>query len=482
MIKVLLKDSFLYTISSFLGKGIGFILLPFYTNIFTPSDYGTMDLVAISIILITNLFSLQTNQSLARYYVDAKSSNRKKSYFTTTFVYYIIIYFFVSTTLIIFNSEFSHLIFNDTKYSDVIILAALNIFFGSLYYIGSNLYRLEFESKKFTILSLAQILISSSFILFAIMILKIGLIGVFIGQLLAYFIFLAFISKKIISKTYIKLFSFVVLKKMFRFGIPLVPTVLVLLAMQFIDRIMITNMIGLDSLGQYAVAMKISSIIALLLSGFQLAFGPYVFSNYKDPKTKETIALFFYGINILSLMIVSFLLLFSFDILVLLTNESYTGAYTIVPLLALSTFFFSIGSYFSLGFAIANKNEIQTMIYIVIIFINIILNYFLISRYGIDGAATATMISFLFSAGLNLIISNRYYKINYNIKKLYFYGFIFLVITVLYNLFIENNVSFKDYILKASILFLWCIPLYLLEKQRIKQVYIFIKNRRINNV
>mgnify|MGYP003999886995 CR=1 FL=1 len=58
---------------------------------------------------------------------------------------------------------------------DVIILAALNIFFGSLYYIGSNLYRLEFESKKFTILSLAQILISSSFILFAIMILKIGL-------------------------------------------------------------------------------------------------------------------------------------------------------------------------------------------------------------------------------------------------------------------------------------------------------------------
>jgi O-antigen/teichoic acid export membrane protein len=478
--KALLKDSFLYTLSSFLGKGIGFILLPLYTAIFTPSDYGVMDLIALSIVLISNVFSFQTNQSLSRYYVETKSSIRKKSYFTTIFIYYILIYFLVTISLFLYNEEFSFFIFNTVEYTNIITLAALNIFFGSIYYIGSNLYRLDFESKKYSILSIFQLILSSFFILFAIMIIKTGLIGVFIGQLLAYIILLIFISKKIASKINIKLFSIAILIKMFRFGVPLVPTVLVLLVMQYIDRIMITNMIGLESLGQYAVAMKIASIITLLLSGFQLAFGPYVFSNYKNPKTKETIALYFYVINILSLMIVSFLMLFSFDILQILTNVKYIEAHSIVPLLALSTFFFSIGAYFSIGFAIVNRNEIQTVIYLIIIFINIALNYLLIEKYGIKGASIATMLSFFLSAIINLIISNKYYQIQFNIKNLSFYAIQFIGVILLYNLFVKNNTSFEDYLFKILILLSWCIPIFLLENQRIKRCYSLIKERVYN--
>ena len=480
MLKLLIKDSLLYSISTFLSKGIGFILLPFYTNIFSPSDYGVMDLIAIIVVLVNNLFSLQTNQSLTRYYSDTRSSIKRKSYFTTIFIYYFIIYFFISLILILYSVEVSYLVFNSNEYDKIIILAALNIFFGSLFYIGSNLYRLDFESKKFTILSIMHVVISTSFILIAILILKIGIIGVFIGQLFSYIILLLYISNKIYTKIYFKLFSFKILKIMFRFGIPLVPTVLILLGMQYIDRIMISNMIDLNSLGEYAVAMKISSIIGLLLSGFQLAFGPYVFSNYENPKTKEIISLLFYSINVLSLIIVSFLMIYSYDILLLLTTTSYTEGYKLIPLLALSTFLFSLGGYFSIGFAIANKNEIQTVIYLFIVIINIILNYFLIKAYGITGASIATMVSFLISAILNLSISQKYYNIKYNIKKLSFYIVFFCFISILYYTIIKNTISIEDYILKFVILFLWSIPIYLLEKKSINQLYLFIKNRRKN--
>lgn len=478
MIRLLFKDSLIYSISSFLSKGIAFILLPFYTNVFSPSDYGVMDMVAIFIIIITNISSMQLNQAMFRYYPAAKSERKKTAYFSTTFFFYAISYSVVTIFIFLQSKEVSILILGDITYSNIIKVAALNLWASSLFTIINNLHRLNFEAKTFAILSIINTLFGTLFIILMVLFFNLGILGVFLGQFIINFFSFFYLFYKQFNYINIRLVSYKLFKQMFRFGLPLIPTVLILLTMQYIDRIMISDIIGLDELGLYAVAIKISSSIGLVLSGFQMAWGPYIFKMYNEPGMNKTVAKLFYYINIVSLILISILFLFSSDIIFLLTNQSFYSAYHVVPILALSTLFFFLGSSFSIGFSIANRNEIQTFIYLFTIVLNITLNYLFISTYGIYGAATATAISFFLSAFLNLYFSKRFYNIHYNIRKLSTYIIHFIMILFMYYYFISNDMSIQDYIFKILLFCSWLIPI-IIDKDTVKQLLTYKNNKNL---
>ena len=46
-LKQLGKDSVIYGIDGVLAKGVSFFLLPVYTRIFTPADYGTIEMLTV---------------------------------------------------------------------------------------------------------------------------------------------------------------------------------------------------------------------------------------------------------------------------------------------------------------------------------------------------------------------------------------------------------------------------------------------------
>ena len=44
-LKELTKDTAIYGISTMIGRFLNFILVPLYTNIFSPADYGIIQLI-----------------------------------------------------------------------------------------------------------------------------------------------------------------------------------------------------------------------------------------------------------------------------------------------------------------------------------------------------------------------------------------------------------------------------------------------------
>jgi O-antigen/teichoic acid export membrane protein len=45
MLKSALRDSFVYGVASVLSKGLAIFLLPLYTRVLSPGDYGAHDLL-----------------------------------------------------------------------------------------------------------------------------------------------------------------------------------------------------------------------------------------------------------------------------------------------------------------------------------------------------------------------------------------------------------------------------------------------------
>ena len=70
MIGRAVKDSALYIASVFLTRGLNIILLPLYTRILTPSDYGNIDMLYTVAAVVNLVLALEVTQAIARFLPD----------------------------------------------------------------------------------------------------------------------------------------------------------------------------------------------------------------------------------------------------------------------------------------------------------------------------------------------------------------------------------------------------------------------------
>lgn len=71
--KYLLKNIGFLTISQFASKFLSFFLVPLYTNILTPEEYGIYDLVATTIYLLIPIATLNIGEAVIVFTLDKKN-------------------------------------------------------------------------------------------------------------------------------------------------------------------------------------------------------------------------------------------------------------------------------------------------------------------------------------------------------------------------------------------------------------------------
>ena len=62
MLRSFIKDSAIYAIPQIFSKGINLILLPLYTRILSPNEYGSLDLLLIFAAIINVTIALEVSQ------------------------------------------------------------------------------------------------------------------------------------------------------------------------------------------------------------------------------------------------------------------------------------------------------------------------------------------------------------------------------------------------------------------------------------
>ena len=73
--KQLIKDSFIYGLGIIFSHGIIFFTLPLYTKLFSPSDYGRIDLVNTIGLLFNIIFIMGMDSTQAYYYMKDINNN-----------------------------------------------------------------------------------------------------------------------------------------------------------------------------------------------------------------------------------------------------------------------------------------------------------------------------------------------------------------------------------------------------------------------
>ena len=84
MLKRLFKESLVYGLSTYIQKFIGVFLLPLYTALLTPSDYGILDLLGTVSIISIYIVVSGTDSALSYFYYRKEYLEQRPEMVSTT--------------------------------------------------------------------------------------------------------------------------------------------------------------------------------------------------------------------------------------------------------------------------------------------------------------------------------------------------------------------------------------------------------------
>lgn len=409
MLRNFIKDSAIYVIPSFLSRGLSIILVPLYTRVLSPADYGSLDLLLIFASLVNLTIALEVSQGLARFYSTEKDPGKRITYASSGFWFTVLCYSLFTVLLLSLSGRVSLLVMGRAGLDKVFRTGLFYIWADGILRLVQNQFRWELKSKYFAATSLIVLFTTAAAAIFMTYQLSLGLLGLITGMLFGTLSGLVFAFWNL-RKTFRFSFNFKSLKEMLLFSAPLVPSGISIFISRYIDRIIIRHFLTIEDLGIYSIAFRLASVVSLLMVGFQSALTPLIYSHYQEaetPKHLEKIFRFFVAFALIFYLLMS---KFSYEILVLMTTPDYYSAAFLVQIMVPAILLSSM-NIFAPGIALRKKTHIILFINTTGAFLNASLSWFLIPRLGVGGAAVSALIGYMFVFVLFMVYSQRFYKV-----------------------------------------------------------------------
>lgn len=418
MLKQLFKDSVVYGISSIFSRGITLLMVPFYTRVLSPGDYGLIEIITIVTNLVNLTIALEISQGVAIYYSQAKTDNDRAAYASTALWFTIITNSLFLIVALSLSKDFSRWILGSSHLQNIFQVAVLSMWGNAIFYLLQSQLRWQLQPKIYAISSFVFSLVATGIIIILLLFFKLGVIGVFYGLFTGQIVAIA-ITWYFLRHSYQQIFDWQKCKQMLVFSIPLVFSSISVWVSLYIDRLAINRLMTLTDVGIYGIGYRLASIAGLFLIGFQGALTPLIFHNYDKPNTPKELARVFRYFLALVLPLIVGISICSPEILKLFTTPNYYSASQVIPLLALAIIFSNL-YIFTPGIDLAKKTIIIAVVNTMAAIANTLLSFSLIPYLGINGAAIATLVSAALTFAVYLIFSQKFYYIPYQWTKIFF--------------------------------------------------------------
>lgn len=419
--KMLFSDVAVYSFGNILIKGLSLISAPIFTRIFSPDDYGAWSFISAVIAFLTGILLLGGDSAYTRYYFECKTDEERKTLTSTWFLFLALWSHVVVLALLPFSRIITIMLLEEQMFQFAWVTALVFSPAAMLNMLLSQALRNQFKAKAFTILNVvtASLTLMLS-VIFAVYV-KLGITGALLGAGIASLIMIP-VRLYSIRGLLTRNFSMVYLKKLLIFGAPLVPVALAFWLFSNADRVMLIKMASLEEAGLYAIAISMAAMLSLLHNAVGQSWQPHAIKMYEeDPEHAKIV--FAQTMNYLTagagIIVVTFVAL-SQEALYILVAPAYYPSFQAIPFLALGILFFMTTQVTVVGILVNNKTLYIMIACWILAFVNVVLNYLLIPRWGIAGAGAATGIAYFLFTLTYLVISQKLWRVPYDWLSLAF--------------------------------------------------------------
>jgi O-antigen/teichoic acid export membrane protein len=252
-------------------------------------------------------------------------------------------------------------------------------------------------------------------------------------------------------------FDFMKWKEMLWYALPLMVLGFAGIVNETIDRVMLKHLLpmpekeALEQIGIYGANYKIAMLMMLFIQAYRFAAEPFFFGHEKEKDAKEVYAKLMNYFIAFCLFIFLVITLFK-EVVVVFVGQDFRSGSEVITILLAANLCFGIVYNLSIWYKLSNKTSFGAIISIFGAVLTIMLNYVFIPIYGYMGSAWATLICYFIMMLLSYYFGQKYYPIDYPLKKV----FLYILLTVLF--YVLNLWMINDFNLILS----WGIKLLLL--------------------
>ena len=430
-LKSLAKETAIYGVSSIVGRFLNYLLVPVYTIALPASSggYGVVTNIYAWVALMLVLLTCGMETGFFRF-ANKGQDDPMRVYSTTLLSVSIGSGVFVVLGLLFLEPIAGWLEYGEHPW--YIGMMMIVVAMDAIQSIPFAYLRYKKRPIKFAALKLLFIFLNIALNLFYYVVLKGNDVGyAFLFNLVCTSVVMLCMIPELRGFTYV--LDRELLKRMLRYSLPLVILGVAGILNQVADKIIFPFVYPDEAeatvqLGIYGAASKIAMIMAMFTQAFRFAYEPFVFGKSKEKDSREMYAQamkFFIIFTLLAFLAVMFYL----DILRHIIGRDYWDGLRVVPIVMAAEIF--MGIYFNLSFWYKLIDETRWGAYFSLTgcTILILMNIFLIPKYGYIACAWAGFTGYGVAMLLSYFVGQKKYPIQYDLKAI---GMYVLLAAVLY--------------------------------------------------
>ena len=406
-LKLFLENFLVYGFGGIISKLIPLIMVPIVTRIMPSTDYfGISDMSNTLVQFGSAIAIMGMYDAMYRMYFEKEEEDYKTIVCSTTLLFTIFASIIAFGVMIVLREPIASIFFSDKKYSYVVYISAIATLVGATNSIIAAPTRMQNKRKIYLITHAISPILSYSI---AIPLLLAGyyLIALPIAAVISGITME--LSFWVLNRKWFKpkLFDKKLLKQLLVIAVPLLPNFLIYWVFNSCDKVMITNFIGIGAAGIYSVGSKLGHASQLIYTAFAGGWQFFAFSTMREDNQVESNSKIFEYLGIISYVATAFVCAWSYLIFKILFKVDYLSGYIVAPYLFLAPLHQMLFQVAANQFLVVKKTWPNLFILASGVVINIIINYFLIPVLGIEGASLATLIGYVVSDVICVIVLCR---------------------------------------------------------------------------
>lgn len=462
-----LKALSIYFLGTFLLNGISLFTTPIFTRVLTLEGFGIFTIYQTWVSIFAVFIGLQMSGSIGTARVHLGEHNffsYLRSILALSFISFVIF----TILFVLFEHQILQLLQLELRHLPYLIIQSFGTACATFYLIYTVQTKQPNKHFRFSVVNVTLTIALS--LLLVLLFEQDKYMGRIIGGSSIGVVIILFVYNELFFKIKSKINI-----QDWKFALPLsLPLIVHLLANLIIgqsDRIIINKYLGLEQAAIYSVAYSIGSIGLMIAEATNNVWAPWYLDNThlkNVNKVNQMSKLYILAIS----MIFSMFLLFSPEILLVMAPSGYSTGSRSIIIVTFGVFFLYLYR-FPLAYEQYSKN-LKWVAFCTISagLINIGFNFLLIPKYGINGAACATLISYVILFFLHEFVARKLLR-NFNIKfKNYISGVVIVLITTFFTYVFIDEFMFR-------ILFGFFFYLYIIKYLQKHGYFNFIKEQLV---
>jgi O-antigen/teichoic acid export membrane protein len=416
--RVLARSFAVYGSANFGIRALNFLLIVVYAHYLRPSDYGTIYLAEIVAAFLVIFAGLSIDSALQRLYFQHNQDPEELRSYLGSAIRFALCWMavFLALTLVVGRDIQSHLLAHaSVPFYPYIAMAITTAIATQGVQYRLAVYQASGRPRLYAYLALILAVLTAVCCVYGVVIRRGGALGMLEAKLIAAVITLliaAWSMRRLLTSQ----FHWRFVRESLSFSLPLVPHLVMASGLIVADRFILEHYRDLNEVGIYSLAYTFGMVMYLVTQSLSQAWLPMFFDLAgKGDESRRVLGGICSGLMVFLIALACLGILLSPSFVHICLDFRYRTAASIVPLVVMGYLFHALFSLFDLSILHAKRTSSIFLISLMAFTVNLALNFAMIPRWGMYGAAWATTIAYGVEAIGAFFLAQRFFPLSYRV-------------------------------------------------------------------